>query len=371
MSVYKPKGTPFYHYDFQCGGDRFFGSTKRTNRREAEAVERSERNSVQQRAVSSKQAKTSLQIDHVAGRYWNEVGKHHVGADNTWRDLCRLVDYFGETKLLNEIGNDEVTRLVAWRRGHRVIRKVGAKAEDCPLISNATVNRSTIEPLKKLFTRAKKNWGVKFDDEPNWEDHFLTEPSERVRELAREEGNRLDVAMRWDYEPFFSFSELSGLRFKEIVFLKWSEVNWDTGRIQKPGKNGKLVTARITTAIREIIWPLIGHHPKYVFTYVARRRGRGGVKGQRHPMTLNGAKTEWKRLRQRAGVEDFRFHDFRHDFATKLLRLNGNLKLVQRALNHSDIKTTMRYAHVLDSDVAEALEELDESRRKSRSRKLG
>ena len=47
---------------------------------------------------------------------------------------------------------------------------------------------------------------------------------------------------------------------------------------------------------------------------------------------------------------------------TKLLRDTGNLKLVQRALNHSDIKTTTRYAHVLNEEVADALEQVQKSR---------
>lgn len=63
----------------------------------------------------------------------------------------------------------------------------------------------------------------------------------------------------------------------------------------------------------------------------------------------------------------FRFHDFRHDFATKLLRETGNVKLVQKALNHADITSTMRYAHVLDEDVASAIEDVAKSRKKSRT----
>ena len=47
--------------------------------------------------------------------------------------------------------------------------------------------------------------------------------------------------------------------------------------------------------------------------------------------------------------------------APKLLRETGNLKLVQRALNHADLKSTLRYAHVLDKDVAEALEQVTKS----------
>jgi integrase len=67
-------------------------------------------------------------------------------------------------------------------------------------------------------------------------------------------------------------------------------------------------------------------------------------------------------MRTKAGVKDFRFHDYRHDFGTKLLRETGNLKLVQKALNHRDIKSTLRYAHVLDTDVADAVEAIAKAR---------
>jgi len=57
---------------------------------------------------------------------------------------------------------------------------------------------------------------------------------------------------------------------------------------------------------------------------------------------------------------DLRFHDLRHDYATKLLRATKNLKLVQRSMGHSNIKTTLRYAHVNDEEVATAEAELHE-----------
>jgi hypothetical protein len=60
----------------------------------------------------------------------------------------------------------------------------------------------------------------------------------------------------------------------------------------------------------------------------------------------------------------FLFHDFRHDYGTKLPRSSKNLKLVQKAMNHNSIRSTLRYAHVLDREVAEALETFQESQRK-------
>ena len=79
-------------------------------------------------------------------------------------------------------------------------------------------------------------------------------------------------------------------------------------------------------------------------------------------MTRGGAANAWHKLRKRAGVVGFRFHDLRHDIASRLLRETGNLKLVQRALNHADIKTTVRYAHVRDDEVADAMERVARSR---------
>jgi integrase len=104
-------------------------------------------------------------------------------------------------------------------------------------------------------------------------------------------------------------------------------------------------------------------HPEFVFTYVCARTWGDKIKGQRYPITPEGAKTEWRRHRARSGVNDFRCHDIRHDVATKLLRETGNMKLVQKALNHSNIATTARYAGVMDDDVAAALERVTKSRK--------
>ena len=371
MSVYKPKGSPFYQYDFQMRGRRFHGSTKCKSRREAEAVERGERERAKELLKVAGGGAEALTIDVAAGRFWTEVGKYHADSAGTWRDLERLIGYFGKDKRLVYIGDDDVAKLVAWRRGHRVKdhrKKPTKKSRELPFIAPATVNRSTTQVLQKLFTRAKCAWKMAFPNEPSWKQHRLKEPEEIVRELKANEGESLDAAMRADYEPVYAYARASGARQRECL-LRWNEVDWGAGLITKKGKKGRTTTIPLTPTIRRILWPLRGHHPVFVFTYVAARNRNGRVKGRRYPITQSGLKTNWRRLRARAKVVGFRFHDFRHDVATKLLRQTGNLKLVQKALNHADIKTTTRYAHVLQDEVAEALEGLQESRNKSRSQR--
>jgi integrase len=357
--------SPFWQYNFQIRNRRFFGSTKKTTRREAEAVERAERKRAKALIAQTEQAQTSLKLDDVAGRYWTEHGQHLAGT-NLWGWLGLLLDYFGKDKLITEIRDDDVAKLVAWRRGNQ---RVGGG----PLISPHTVNHTTIT-LRKLFTRAKL-WGVRFDHEPKWSKHLVKVPAERVRELSDDEADKLDAAMRDDYAPFFEFARASGLRLNECL-LRWNEVDFAARQIVKLGKGGKRITVPITSEIADIMRPLRGHHPEMVFTYVPKRIAADAQNLElahapilpRRPLTYAGVQTEWRRLRKRSGVVGFRFHDYRHDFATKLLRETGNLRLVQKALGHASIKTTTRYAHVLDSEVAEAMERVAKLRNRPRTR---
>ncbi|WP_439925663.1 tyrosine-type recombinase/integrase [Nitrobacter sp. JJSN] len=373
MSVYRNKRSPFYLYDFQLSGDRVYGSTKCTNRKDAERFESVERDRAKALLKAMKRSKSSLQIDDVADRLWIDQAQYDSDPKATETNLARLIAYFGETKPLTEIDHAEAKKLVAWRRGHRISRRGKPISKEqraaLPLIANATVNRSATKVLQRLFTFAKAE-GTQFESEPKWDDLLLPEPAERIRELKSEEATALDDAMREDYGPFFDYVRASGMRLRECVTLRWAEVDFGARQIVRLGKGGRRVVFPITSHVREILFPLRGQHAEFVFTYVAvcsnKRLGR--VRGQRYPLSYNGAKTAWQRIRANAGLADFRFHDFRHDFGTKLLRDSGNLKLVQKAMNHSDIKSTLRYAHVLDEDVAAAVERLAESRKNPRSK---
>ena len=354
MSVFRDKRSPYWRYDFQIKGHRVFGSTKATTRREAEAVERTEREKAKADVAAMTAARTSLRLDDVAGRFWLQA-QHHASSRNIWKRLSLLIEFFGKDKLITDIADDDVRALIAWRRGHRVIYK-GRKPEDCALIAPATVNL-TIMQLKALFATLRPRL-----HEPEWRKHWLPVRQEHPRELVGDESERLETAMRDDYAPLFAFAMATGVRQNECL-LRWSEIDWGARHIRKTGKGGRLISVPIIDEVREILWPLRGHHPEFVFTYVATRTHREWVRGRRYPVTIAGLRAHWHRLRKVAGVTDFRYHDIRHDVATKALRETGNLKLVQRMLNHRDLRSTLRYAHVLDEEVADGFERLAQARR--------
>jgi integrase len=376
MSVFvTEKSAPYFWYSFQLQRRRFFGSTRCTSRKEAERFEAIEREKATARLKAENRSRTSLTLDDVAARLWTDQAQYDAEPDATATNIARIVDHFGKATSLVEIDHAAAKKGVAWRRGHRIARRgkrTKEEQEALPLISNATVNRSFIKVLQRIFAFAKDE-GATFEGEPKWGELLLAEPVERIRELQDDEADALDASMRGDYGPFFEFARVSGMRLKECVTLRWSEVNFGTRQIVKTGKGGRRVLFPITDSIREMLFPLQGDHGDFVFTYVCAcsniRTGR--VRGERYPLSYNGTKSAWQRMRAEAGLNNFRFHDFRHTLGSAVLRETGNLKLAQKALNHADIKSTLRYCHVLDQDVADAIERVATRRRKTAGKNTG
>lgn len=366
MSVFLRKdakdGT--YSYDFQLGGRRFSGSTGETTLRAARQVEKARRaEAAAEISAESSLFSKDMVLSAATARYWQEVGQHHKNADNTMRSLTWLLEHFGEAKKLKELTDGDIAAMVAKRRGEFVPsqRKPGKKYRKPEIrkrVSNATVNRTATQPMREVCLRARDVWGVRVG-EINWPAHMLDESQERVREATPAEEAAIMEELPNGYADAVEFTFLTGCRRMEVIGLIWTRVDFFSRQFIVLGKGDKLRTIPMTKRTYEILWAQKGHHPEQVFTYLAQRTVKRGddliVKGQRYPMTESGLKTASRRAIARSGVKDFRFHDMRHTAATRVLR-KSNLRVVQKLLGHSDVKTTTKYAHAMMDDVLNALE---------------
>lgn len=79
-------------------------------------------------------------------------------------------------------------------------------------------------------------------------------------------------------------------------------------------------------------------------------------------LQLTTIKKSWTKLLRSAEIDNFRLYDLRHDFASKVMMKTGNIYMVSQLLNHQQIETTKRYAHLMDTARFDAVGKLDESR---------
>ena len=69
----------------------------------------------------------------------------------------------------------------------------------------------------------------------------------------------------------------------------------------------------------------------------------------------------WKILRARAGLDDVRLHDLRHNYASQAVLNSVPIPTVARLLGHRQISMTLRYAHVADREVEAAAERIGDA----------
>ncbi|MEM8936629.1 MAG: site-specific integrase [Pseudomonadota bacterium] len=358
--LYKHKNSPLWQYDFRLKGVRFSGSTGTANAREAAKFLRLKREEAR-KALDQRTITADLTMNEAAERYFQERGQYLSDANDLDRNLSRIVEFFGrDTKLAHAVTGEcgkQLATLVARRRGETIFGK-GEK-----LVSNRTVNLDVIDCFSRLVNYARKAWKLKASIEaPDFNDLRLPETAERVRDLSFDQHKALTAALRPDYHPVLAFSLATGMRKMNAVSLSWAQIDEQRriARIKVKDRDNKERWHEVflTDVAMAILVGERGNHETRVFTYVCQR---GADKGKRKPITVSGLRRAWDTAREQAGLDDFRWHDLRHDFATNLLRRSSksNLKLVQKALGHKTLAATARYAHVDVSDVAAAMREAE------------
>jgi len=155
----------------------------------------------------------------------------------------------------------------------------------------------------------------------------------RERWLTMEEEQRLlDVAAP-HLKPVLIFALDTGGRRSEVLGLDWKNVNLEQRRITfVKTKNGDDRTIRLTERAFHVLMNMGPQKSGSVFTY----------KGE----SMNGIKTSFRRAREQAELDDFRFHDLRHTFASRLVQGGVNLYDVMHLMGHKSIEMVHRYAHL-------------------------
>ena len=63
---------------------------------------------------------------------------------------------------------------------------------------------------------------------------------------------------------------------------------------------------------------------------------------------------------KKAGIDNFRFHDMRHTFASRLIQAGVDIYSISKLLGHSSIVMTQRYSHLDTSSLKTAIQKLEQ-----------
>ncbi len=206
------------------------------------------------------------------------------------------------------------------------------------------------EVLRKMFTLAI-GWGMRTDNPAsgfrrrieNERERFLT--PEEIGRLAK----ALDAAKDQRAAGIIRLCMLTGARSGEVRQARFEQFNLDLGSWSKPAsttKQRKIHRIPISGEVAAIVRQrqlLVPRGNPWLFP--------GDTPGQ----PVKEIRRFWIGIQTEAKLPDVRIHDLRHTFASLLVSGGASLEMIGKLLGHSQMQTTQRYAHLMDSPLREGV----------------
>lgn len=218
------------------------------------------------------------------------------------------------------------------------------KLRDTPYQANRT-----LMVLSKMFNLAE-DWGLRPDG---------TNPTRRIKKYREEEKKRylsqdeqrtlgevFETLLSEGSETIHVVSAfilliLTGCRRNEIATLKWESVHYN--HLDLPDSK---------TGRRRIPLP---REASDILSKLPRREGNPYViLGATQDGHITDLERPWRRIREKAGLQDVRIHDLRHTYASMAMQSGIDPFTLKEILGHKNLSTTLRYAHLADDAVQKA-----------------
>lgn len=244
---------------------------------------------------------------------WLKETSHKKSHQDDIEKLRYLDPYLGGL-MLNEVTRD-------------VVEKIGEAKADATSTANA--NR-TLALVRAILRRARDDW--------EWIDHIpkvrlYPEARRRVRWITKEQAAVLLEALPLHLREMAQFSLATGLRQRNVSFLRWDQVDMDRQVAwihHDEAKAGRSIAVPLNQDALSVLRRRHGKHADYVFTFAGKPVERCSTKA-------------WHRALQRAGIENFRWHDLRHTWASWHVQSGTSLQELMELGGWATYEMVMRY----------------------------
>jgi len=338
MGLYR-KGN-FYWYSIQFKGRRIHESLKTDNKRLASKIySKILVDMIEGRYFEKQEAKKHL-LEELMDKFMKEHAvKREASTRMRYVTIKKNLERFFKGMTLLEITPRTISDYMQTRKNDGV--------------SVATINRE-VGVLSKAFNLAMKQWEwcgsnpcsrISREPENNTIDRWLTQDEEqRLISGAKGYLNR-------QLTEIIVIALNTGMRQGEILNLKWQDIDFSR----------KVITVHKTKNKDPKVIPLNNTAIK-IFSGKSRVVTISGYVFATQNATMISRwnlQREFKNALRKAEIENFRFHDLRHTFATRLVQAGVDLYSVAKLLGHRDISTTQRYAHHCTESLRPSVELLE------------
>ena len=331
MTIYEKNGK--FYSRFKIHGDqRHFLCQGATTRSQAQAIEDAEKFKLRQQQAGLIKKECSLTVHKALDKFaiYSENNKKSYETDK-----CRI-------KILKELIPES---LLVVKTKPDYIEQLKMKLKDKDL-STTTVNKY-LALLSKAFGLLVKNRDIEYN--PVSEVKYFKKTHHKVRYLTKEEESRLFASLPEYMQDIVNTALYTGQRKENIISLRWEQVDFKLKNIEiLDNKGNKHIILPIVKPLEKILKKLkaLNYSEEYVFA--------NPHTGHRY-YEIDRC---WRDCRAKAGLDDFRFHDLRHTVGTRLAEQGVPVNVIQEILAHSDVRTTMKYIHLVEGSKRAALESI-------------
>ena len=331
MTITKRNGK--FYCRFQLNGERHHRlCSGATSIKEAEKMENAFKYKLQQQqnGVIPKEEK-NIPLNKLKQIYLDYSETNNRNYKNNLYYIKIIMDYFEENTPAQKILPQTIEKFKETLRIERNLK-------------NSSINRY-LEILSKMFNLGIDNGLI--TQNPVSKVKKLQEDNHKIRFLTIEEENRLYKALPDFLKPIVTVALQTGMRKGEILNLQWNNIDFEYGFIELlKTKTGKARKIPISDKLMEI---LKNQEKESDYVFINPETGLPYVD----------IKKSFNKAKEEAGIKDFRFHDLRHTVATRLVEKGIDLLVVMDILGHTNIETTMRYAHPIPKRKQDAISVLN------------
>lgn len=183
------------------------------------------------------------------------------------------------------------------------------------------------------------------------------EPKRRIRWLRPEESARLLAELPEHLQDMVTFSLATGLRQANVAKLRWDQIDLERRVLWihfDESKNKRPLGVNLSETAMEVLHRQVGKHPSRVFTYLGK------------PVRYTNTRSFRQGLK-RAEIENFRWHDLRHTWASWHAQAGTPLDRLQEMGGWESVEMVRRYAHLAPEHLAADAGRIEQVFRKVRS----